>query len=85
MLSDTYTKSAGIFNYKSVSDLLARIEKTGIASEMDNMILTAVISTHLLHYQFIENHNEEFRNGELKNLKIIEDSSVNPPSPLKGG
>jgi hypothetical protein len=53
--------------------MLARIEKTDIASEMDNMVLTAVISTHLLNYQFIENHNEEFRTGELKNLKIIED------------
>jgi asparagine synthase (glutamine-hydrolysing) len=73
MLSDEYTRRAGIFDYESVSSMLARIEKTDIASEMDNMVLTAVISTHLLNYQFIENHNEEFRTGELKNLKIIED------------
>ncbi|MFO7620060.1 MAG: asparagine synthase (glutamine-hydrolyzing) [Bacteroidales bacterium] len=74
MLSDIYTKRAGIFDYDSVSSLLAKIEKTGIASEVDNMALTAVISTHLLHHQFIENNNEEFRRGELRNLKVIEDS-----------
>ena len=73
MLSDTYTKSVGIFNHDSISTLLSRIEKTGISSEMDNMVITAVISTHLLYYQFIENHNEEFQRGPLKNLKIIED------------
>ncbi len=37
------------------------------------MVLTSVISTHLLYYQFIENNNEEFKNGELKNLKIVND------------
>jgi asparagine synthase (glutamine-hydrolysing) len=73
MLSDTYTKKTGIFDYNSISSMLSKIEKTGIASEVDNMALTSVISTHLLHYQFIENHNEEFKNGNLKNLKIIED------------
>jgi asparagine synthase (glutamine-hydrolysing) len=78
MLSDTYTKSAGIFDYSSLSAMLQKIEKTGIASEVDNMVLTAVISTHLLNYQFIENRNEEFQNGELKNLKIIENNSAGP-------
>ncbi|MCJ7447993.1 MAG: asparagine synthase (glutamine-hydrolyzing) [Bacteroidales bacterium] len=73
MLSEAYVKSTGIFDYNSISALLNKIEKTGISSEVDNMVLTSVISTHLLHYQFIENHNEEFRTGTLKNLKIIED------------
>ena len=36
-----------------------------MATEIDNMVLTSVISTHLLYYQFIENHNEEFQNGDL--------------------
>lgn len=73
MLSETYTRNTGIFNYDSISDLLSRIDKTGISSEVDNMVLSSVISTHLLYYQFIENHNEEFKNGPLINLKIIED------------
>jgi len=73
MLSDTYTKKAGIFDQDFIATMISRIEKTGVASEVDNMTLTAIISTHLLYHQFIENHNEEFKRGELKNLKIIED------------
>ncbi len=74
MLSDIYTKKAGIFNHDSVLSLLSRIEKSGVASEVDNMTITAIISAHLLYYQFIENKNEEFRNGPLNNLRIIEES-----------
>lgn len=74
MLSEKMTRLAGIFSYESVAALLAKIEKTGAASEMDNMVLAAVISTHLVHRQFIENYNPEFRNGPLRNLKIIEES-----------
>lgn len=74
MLSEEMTRLAGIFSHESVSALLAKIEKTGAASEMDNMVLTAVISTHLVHHQFIENNNSEFRSEPLSNLKIIEEN-----------
>jgi asparagine synthase (glutamine-hydrolysing) len=91
MLSDTYTRKAGIFDHDSVTAMISRIEKTGVASEVDNMALTAIISTHLLYYQFIENKNEEFRNGPLRNLKVIEDGdlrglnlSTDPTAPLRG-
>ncbi len=73
MLSESYTRKAGIFDHDSVSSLLSKTEKTGVASEVDNMTLTAVISTHLLYDQFIENNNQEFQKGELKNLKIVRD------------
>jgi asparagine synthase (glutamine-hydrolysing) len=74
MLSDAYSRKAGIFNHNSVAGVISKIEKTGVASEIDNMVLTSVISTHLLYYQFIENNNEEFQNRKLSNLKIIEDN-----------
>jgi len=73
MISDKYTKKVGIFNMETLRPLYKKIEKTGAASEMDNMVLAAVISTHLLHRQFIENVNDEFHPPALKNLKIIED------------
>lgn len=73
MISDEYTKKVGIFNMETLMPLYNKIEKTGTASEMENMVLAAVISTHLLHRQFIENNNDEFHTPELKNLKIIED------------
>jgi asparagine synthase (glutamine-hydrolysing) len=73
MLSEAKFKNAGIFEYSSVSGLISKIEKTGVSSEIDNMILSSVISTHLLHSQFIEDQNEEYRPKELNNLKIISD------------
>jgi len=73
MLSERQTRQAGIFNYNSVSALLGKIGNTGTASEMDNMVITSVISTHLLYNQFIENNNSEFHNTPLKNLRIIQE------------
>jgi len=73
MLSDTNFSRAGVFNYDSITGLISKIEKTGVSSEIDNMVLSSVISTHLLYYQFIENHDEEFHTGDLRNLKIIND------------
>ena len=75
MLSEKMTRLAGIFSYESVAALLAKVEKTGTASEMDNMVLAAVISTHLVHRQFIENNSSEFRNGPLINLRITEENN----------
>jgi len=73
MISDEYTKKAGIFNMETLRPIYHKIEKTGTASEMDNMVLAAVISTHLLHHQFIENNHDEFHTPDLKNLKLVED------------
>jgi asparagine synthase (glutamine-hydrolysing) len=73
MLSESYFRKAGIFNYNSVSGLISKIEKTGESSEMENMVLSAVISTHLLHHQYIEDNNGEFQSRELSNLRIISD------------
>jgi asparagine synthase (glutamine-hydrolysing) len=73
MLSESYFRKAGIFNYESVSGLISKIEKTGVSSEVDNMVLSSIISTHLLYYQFIENRNEEFKPRDLSNLRIISD------------
>jgi asparagine synthase (glutamine-hydrolysing) len=73
MLSPDYTTKAGIFNTDSVSSLLSRIEKTGISTEVDNMALTTIISTHLLYFQFIEKHGPGSNPPRLTNLKLIED------------
>jgi asparagine synthase (glutamine-hydrolysing) len=73
MLSESYFRKANVFNFDSVNGLISRIEKTGTASEIDNMVLSSVVSTHLLHSQFIENNNEEFKPAELKNMKVVND------------
>jgi asparagine synthase (glutamine-hydrolysing) len=73
MLSQSYAKKAGVFNYNSFSGVLAKIEKTGNSSEVDNMVLTSVVTTHLLYQQFIERKTDGLSKGKLKNLRIIED------------
>jgi asparagine synthase (glutamine-hydrolysing) len=73
MLSEKTTRDAGIFSHESVAALLEKIRKTGTASEMDNMVLTAVISTHLVHHQFIEDKNSGYQNKPLSNLRIVEE------------
>ncbi|HEX2920160.1 MAG TPA: asparagine synthase (glutamine-hydrolyzing) [Bacteroidales bacterium] len=55
MLSEEQTVKAGVFDFKSINQVLNRIRKTGSTSEIDDMMITSVISTHLLFDQFIEN------------------------------
>ncbi|MZQ49287.1 MAG: asparagine synthase (glutamine-hydrolyzing) [Bacteroidales bacterium] len=73
MLSPSYFHKIGIFNHDSVAKLMLKIEKTNTASEIEDMILASVVSTHLLHYQFVEKHSENIQNGGIKNPKIVED------------
>ena len=73
MLSSFYFQKVDIFNHDSVSKLMLKIERTNTASEIEDMILAAVVSTHLLHYQFVEKHSENIQNGRIKNPKIVED------------
>jgi asparagine synthase (glutamine-hydrolysing) len=71
MLSESTTKKAGVFSQESIACLLDRIGKSGTASEMDNMVITSVISTNLLYHQFIEDQNREYQKSPLNNLKVI--------------
>lgn len=71
MLSESMINRAGIFDAGSVTGLLAKIQKSAMASEMENMVLTAVISTHLLHHQFIDDHDQDLLNIPLNNLNVI--------------
>ena len=84
MLSDNYAKRAGIFDPDSLKGNLSRIEKRGVTSEIDDMFITNVISTHLLHSQFIENNNRLTGSSGLNNLTLTEDmlefSSSEPTS-----
>lgn len=55
MLSDGALRSAGVFDPKSVGNLIAkcRAKTNGDMSNSDNMALVGVLSTQLLHQQFI--------------------------------
>jgi asparagine synthase (glutamine-hydrolysing) len=73
MLSADFTDKVGVFNSSSLQAVLARIEKTGTSTEVENMLLTFVISTHLLYDQFINKNTGNYKPAELSDLKIIND------------
>jgi len=53
--------------------LLQKIEKTGDSSEVEDMVLASVISTHILYNQFIERNSGIYPPERLNNLRIIND------------
>lgn len=74
MLSPELFSKAGIFDYTSISNLLQKIELTGNSSEVDDMVLASVISTHLLFTMFPERSYNDFGQGKVSNLKIIDET-----------
>lgn len=54
VLSEAEIAKAGIFSPDSVKRLLVKMKSGKAYSEIDNMALTAIISTQLLHKQFID-------------------------------
>lgn len=74
MLQPAMIKKAGIFDSGSVSGLLAKIDKTGVSSEVENMALASIISTHLLFSQFIQGNQYEMNESRISNTRIIRDN-----------
>jgi len=72
MLCPELFRKAGVFDFNSISNLLQKIELTGNSSEVDDMVLASVISTHLLFTMFIEKSSTDFSHGKVSNLKIID-------------
>lgn len=76
MLSREFFARTGIFDFNSISNLIEKIEKAGSSSEMDDMVLASVISTHLLFSLFFEKSKNEFSQGKINNLKIIDEINI---------
>lgn len=76
VLSVESLKKAGIFNTDSVSRLLVKMKSGKSYSEIDNMALTAIISTQLLHKQFIEDFTH-LSQHDLINCNIRSESNFN--------
>lgn len=73
MLSEKFINQVGIFDSVSIDSVLTRIKKSGISSEVDNMLITFVISTHLLYDQYINKNSYNIKRAKLTNLLIIDD------------
>jgi asparagine synthase (glutamine-hydrolysing) len=58
LLSEQSLKKVGIFNEKKVTRLLAKYRNSDVhtESEVQNMAIVGILSTQLVHHQFIENY-----------------------------
>ena len=68
MLSEETIKEFGIFNPDHVNSLLGKMKKSGHVSEIDNMALTAILSTQILHDLFVNKSMPELQENELVQL-----------------
>ena len=74
MLSDKQIKDSGIFNPEHVSMLLEKMRTKNQVSEVDNMALTAILSTQILHDLFINKSMPQLKEKDLVHCnKIIQD------------
>ncbi len=53
-LSEGSLKKAGLFDAKKVARLMEKLQQTDHPSEIDNMALVGILSSQLVHQQFIE-------------------------------
>ena len=54
MLSEAALKKAGLFDAEKVAQLLRKLQAPSPASEVDGMALVGVLSTQIVHRQFVE-------------------------------
>jgi asparagine synthase (glutamine-hydrolysing) len=56
LLSPTQIAESGYFEPTAVRNLLHKIERMGILGETDEMALTGILSTQLLHHHYVKDH-----------------------------
>ncbi|MBW8015657.1 MAG: asparagine synthase (glutamine-hydrolyzing) [Planctomycetes bacterium] len=54
MMSEKSLKKSGLFDTGKTEKLLAKIKSTGAANEMESMALVGILSSQLIHLQFVE-------------------------------
>ncbi len=73
MISDEYLRKTDLFDPESVESLIKKVRNNQMATETENMAITAIVSTQMLNYQFIEGKNSGLSVKKLENLKVIEE------------
>lgn len=71
MLSEAAILQAGIFNHKHVEQLLNKLNSKTQVSEIDNMAITAILSTQILHDLFINRSLPKLTDDTLITLDNI--------------
>jgi len=78
MLSEAGIASSGIFNPDHVASLLKKMNTSELVSEVDNMALTAILSTQMLHDLFVKRSIAPLAESDLITLtKTIKEPFLN--------
>ena len=77
MLSAEYLRKTGYFNEKKVGQVFAKFKNGSgaVANENQNMALTGILSTQLLHYHFIDDFKMAVE-GYLQPDKIVRNDKI---------
>ncbi len=71
VLSASAVEEAGYFNPKAVDQLVAKLRRGRPLGETDDMALAGIISTQLLHRQFVTNPRTASPLGEGEDVKVV--------------
>jgi len=72
LLQPEAIRSSGLFNPAAVSQLAAKAEHSPTLGEADSMALVGVISTQLIHRQFVTQVSLSPAIGEAERIKIVD-------------
>ncbi len=75
LLSEKDIDKTGIFNYPVVDRLLKKISTGELVTEVENMALAGIISTQLIHHQYIYKDNFRPSLEPLTNCRIIHEQN----------
>jgi asparagine synthase (glutamine-hydrolysing) len=70
LLSCRSLDEAGYFNGEAVAQMIDKIRRFGHLSETDDMALAGILSTQLVHHQFIANFNKNRPLSDLEDIKV---------------
>jgi asparagine synthase (glutamine-hydrolysing) len=70
LLSRQSLDEAGFFNSEAVTQLVDKIKRFGRLSETDDMALAGILSTQLIHHQFIDNFKKNSPLSDRDDIKI---------------
>lgn len=65
-------RSVGLFHPEAVAQLVAKVDQGRPLSETDNMALVGILSTQLVHQQFVANLRPPAPISDCDNLKIVD-------------
>src|SRR5207302_2818837 len=70
LLSPEAIRSAGLFNPRAVSQLVAKLEAGAAVGEMDDMALAGILSSQLIHQQFVANFQMPVALSQHDDVKV---------------